>query len=65
MSPTGEVAIAFDLPDEPLWANRLGELPIRYWELAVDAEAPGVDFATSFVLPVYAARVPAAALATA
>ena len=51
-----EVKVAFDLPDEPEWGNRLCETPIRYWELAVDAEAPGVDFATAFVLPVYAAR---------
>jgi hypothetical protein len=50
-----EVAVAFDLPDEPDLANRLGEMPVRYWELAIDAEAPGVDFETSFVLPVYAA----------
>ncbi len=28
-------------------------MPIRYWELLVEAEAPGVDFATTFVLPVY------------
>jgi hypothetical protein len=53
-----EVAVTFNLPDDPGLANRLGETPIRYWELAVEAEEPGVDFATTFVLPVYAARAP-------
>ena len=56
-----EVKVAFDLPDDPELANRLGETPIRYWELAVDAEAPGVDFSTTFVLPVY--REPRTAMA--
>ena len=49
-----EVPISFDLPADPELANRLGEAPVRYWELVVEAEEPGVDFATSFVLPVYA-----------
>ncbi len=49
-----EVPVAFDLPDDPGLENRLAGTPVRYWELAVEAEEPGVDFETSFVLPVYA-----------
>jgi hypothetical protein len=56
-----EVPVEFDLPDAPGLANRLDEVPIRYWELVVEAEEPGVDFATTFVLPVYSARAPARA----
>jgi hypothetical protein len=56
-----EVAVGFELPEEP--ANSLEEPPVRYWELLVEAEEPGVDFATTFVLPVYSARVPATAAA--
>jgi hypothetical protein len=48
-----EVEVEFDLPDEPEWGNRFGEMPLRYWELLVEAEEPGVDFSTSFLLPVY------------
>ena len=55
-----EVTVAFDLPDDPELANRLDGTNVRYWELAVDAEAPGVDFSTTFVLPVY--REPATAM---
>ncbi|MCK6461718.1 MAG: hypothetical protein L6Q95_17690, partial [Planctomycetes bacterium] len=54
-----EVAIAFDLPDDPAMANRLGETPVRCRELPAE---PGVDLSTTFVLPVYApvaAAVPA------
>jgi hypothetical protein len=58
-----EVKVAFDLPDEPEWGNSLEGTPIRYWEMAVDAEVPGIDFATTFVLPVYSARAPATATA--
>jgi hypothetical protein len=49
-----EVRVAFDLPAEPHLSNRLDAPPIRYWELLVEADEPGLDFATTFVLPVYA-----------
>jgi len=58
-----DVDVEFELPEDPELADRLGESPIRYWELLVEAEEPGVDFSTSFVLPVYSARAPAMAVA--
>jgi len=59
-----EVAVGFDLPDDDDLANRLDAPPIRYWELAVDAEEPGIDFATSFVIPVYARSTRESAIAS-
>lgn len=60
-----EVAVAFDLPDDDALANKLDASPIRYWELAVDAEEPGLDFSTAFVLPVYARSARASTMAAA
>ena len=53
-----EVEITFDLPDDPALVDSLGGPPLRYWELVIEASLPGVDFRTSFPLPVYAARRP-------
>lgn len=42
------------LPDEKNWVNQLMASPdIRYWELVLESELPGVDYRTTFVLPVY------------
>lgn len=50
-----EVRVAFVLPDDPELENSLSGQPVvKYWELKVEAETPGIDFATSFPLPVYA-----------
>lgn len=48
------VEIVFDLPDNPAWVTRLSADPaVRYWELVVESEQPGIDFRTTFPLPVY------------
>lgn len=49
-----EVPVEFDLPDREEWVTELSGQPVRYWELLVEAEVPGVDFKTTFPLPVYA-----------
>ena len=49
-----KVPIKFNLPDNPEWTNQLqGTHFINYWELEVEAEHPGIDFHTTFLLPVY------------
>ena len=48
------LTIAFDLPENPAWVTRLTANPsICYWELVVASEQPGIDFRTTFPLPVY------------
>lgn len=65
--PEAELALRFDLPPNPtlldarpkkeqLFETRLGTPPPRYWELEVEADLPGIDYAALFVLPVYPAR---------
>ena len=49
-----EVPFSFELPALEEWTTELSGKPVRYWELVVEAEAPGVDFRTTFPLPVYA-----------
>ncbi|HEX9400005.1 MAG TPA: hypothetical protein VF912_07845 [Anaeromyxobacter sp.] len=46
--------LSFDLPREPGLGSDLSATPPRYWELSVKAAAPGVDFASTFLVPVYA-----------
>ena len=49
-----EVEIRFDLPDNDEWTTSLSGTPVRYWELVVESEQRGIDFRTTFPLPVYA-----------
>ena len=50
----GGFDFSFDLPADAR-SSALSERPARYWELAVSSEdVPGVDYAASFYLPVYA-----------
>ncbi len=49
-----ELPIAFDLPDDPERITELTANPsVRYYELVVEVDRPGVDFRTTFPLPVY------------
>lgn len=46
--------IDLTIPDNPQWSNQLIADPaVRYWELVIEAELPGIDFRTTFPLPVY------------
>ena len=47
-----EVPVSFDLPSGD-YGTRLAEAPARYWELAVVADTPGLDFTAKFLVPVY------------
>jgi len=60
-SMTSEVEIAFDLPDDPALTNDLGGPRVRYWELLLEADVEGIDFRTTFPLPVYARQAAASA----
>ena len=46
-------AIAFDLPDDAP-STALAERPPVYWEIDIKADVPGIDYETSFLVPVYA-----------
>lgn len=51
----GGFAFCFDVPAGAP-STALSERPARYWELAVSSDdVPGVDYAASFLVPVYAA----------
>ncbi len=48
------VPIRWQLPDNSEYVNQLEADPaVRYWELLVEANEPGVNFRTTFPLPVY------------
>lgn len=49
-----EARFEFDLPAAPL-ETRLAARPPRYWELEVRSEASVVDYAATFLVPVYGA----------
>ena len=48
----GEYVWRFDVP-EGLPGTALSERPPRYWELDLKIELPGVDYAGTFLVPVY------------
>lgn len=48
-----EITVRFDLPEGD-YGTRLADAPARYWEMAVVADTPGVDFSATFLVPVYA-----------
>jgi len=50
-----KVSISYNIPETtPVWDNQLtGNQSIYYWELEIEAQHPGVDFCTTFLLPVY------------
>ncbi len=55
-NPFGEFEIEFPLPDNGALETRLSDRPPHYWELIVLSEVKGIDFAATFLLPVYRAR---------
>jgi hypothetical protein len=48
-----EITVRFELPEGD-YGTRLSDSPARYWELAVTADTPGLDFSARFLVPVYA-----------
>lgn len=53
-TPSGptRLDLSFDLPDGD-FETKLSERPPRYWELEVRSETPGIDYAATFLVPVY------------
>jgi hypothetical protein len=47
--------LSFALPADPALGTRLSAESPRYWELVARGAAPGVDYASAFLVPVYAA----------
>lgn len=48
-----EVEISFEIPDNTEWVTELSGTPVRYWELVVESSRVGIDYRTTFPLPVY------------
>ncbi|MBI5149311.1 MAG: hypothetical protein HZA28_00870 [Candidatus Omnitrophica bacterium] len=46
--------LAFSLPQESQYNSCLSCRPAKYWELEIKAQTPGIDYFSSFLLPVYA-----------
>ncbi len=49
--------VTFDLPEVSELSTHLSQRPARYWELAVKAETPGIDYAARYLVPVYSRDV--------
>ena len=49
--------LSFALPSDPALATTLSAESPRYWELVAKAGAPGVDYTSSFLVPIYAPPV--------
>lgn len=53
---TLSLPISFNLPEGQEYETALRNRPAKYWELEIKAQTPGIDYKTSFLLPVYAKR---------
>ena len=58
LSMVPDLPVSFALPAGDYGTSLTGDSP-RYWEIEMKGQAPGIDFASSFLVPVYA-RGPAA-----
>jgi hypothetical protein len=54
VSPSGEVPVAFELPDGK-YETALASRPPQYWEIELTVETPGIDLRSRFLVPVYRA----------
>ena len=54
VAPSGKLSIEWNLPGDLEFVSTLSERPARFWELEVKADTPGVDYHSSFLLPIYA-----------
>jgi hypothetical protein len=59
VSPSGEVALVFALP-EGNYETSLASRPPAYWEIELHIETPGVDLRSRFLVPVYGTAASAA-----
>lgn len=51
-----EVPVSFPLPSGEYATQLSADTRTRYWELLVEAQVPGLDLRSAFLLPVYAPR---------
>jgi hypothetical protein len=54
VASSGKLSLEWDLPGESELTSTLSQRPARFWELEVKGDTPGVDYHSSFLLPVYA-----------
>lgn len=50
---TASLPVTFQLPADEAFATQLTADSPVYWELDISAETPGVDFAATYLIPVY------------
>jgi hypothetical protein len=50
-----DLPISIELPTGE-YGTRLSDTPARYWEVEMKGEAPGIDFESRFLVPVYSRR---------
>jgi hypothetical protein len=50
---TASLRLELELPKDEKYETCLNRSPARYWELAVKADTPGVDYSATFLVPVY------------
>lgn len=55
--PNRPTFLSFDVPATAPGSNLSGKLRITFWELEVNAKAPGVDFQERYLVPVYPGAV--------
>ncbi len=44
----------WDLPEDKELGTRLSDRPAFFWEIVIEAQTPGIDYSSKFMLPVYA-----------
>ena len=52
--PGEDLYLSFTLPDNKAFSSMPAERPAKYWELAITAERPDVNYQSHFLLPIYA-----------
>jgi len=50
----GRFSMQWTLPEDKELTTFIRERPVRYWELEVKADTPGIDYHGRFLLPIYA-----------
>lgn len=48
-----ETSLSIPIPRNPEWNTQLRSSPIRYWELALFVPRKGLDYKTTYLLPIY------------
>ena len=54
IQPNGDLQLSWTLPDNKALTSTPSERPARFWELEVVGAAPGFDYNSRYIFPVYA-----------